>query len=290
MAKLTLGLPKGSLEEATFEILKKAGYAVQSGARSYNLTVDDPEISARLIRPQDMSRYVEKGIVDAGITGKDWVRENGSEVVAVAELNYSKRQLSSVRWVLAVPADSPIQSAKDLQGKRIATELVNVTHAYLAKHGVTAHVEFSHGATEAKAPDLVDAIVDVTETGSTLKAHGLRIVDTVMESITQLIANPRAWQDGWKRQKIENIAMLCHGAIRARLKVGLKMNVPKDALDRVVKMLPALREPTVSPLAGGGWFAIETVLDETVARELEPELKRAGAEGLIEYPLNKVIL
>jgi ATP phosphoribosyltransferase len=285
-----MGLPKGSLQEATFEIMKKAGFTVQASSRSYNLSVDDDEISARLIRPQDMSRYVEKGIVDAGITGMDWVRENGSDVVFVAELNYSKQQLVPVRWVLAVPNDSSIHSAKDLQGKRIATELVNATRAYLADHGVTAHVEFSHGATEAKAPDLVDAIVELTETGSTLKAHNLRIVDTVMESRTQLIANKLAWQDSWTRQKLENIAMLCQGALLGRQKVGLKMNVPQASLERVLDRLPALRRPTVSPLADGGWFAIETVLDETVVRKLIPELKRAGAEGIIEYPLNKVVL
>jgi ATP phosphoribosyltransferase len=237
-----------------------------------------------------MSRYVEKGIVDAGLTGADWVKEAGSEVRVVVSLVYAKQQLTKVKWVLAVPENSTIRSVNDLQNKKVATELVNVTRQYLAERGVVADIEFSHGATEAKAPDLVDAIVELTETGSSLKANKLRIIETVMESTTQFIVNHHAWKDEWKRTKIENLAMLFEGAIIARAKVGLKMNVPSGALDQVLKKLPALRKPTVSTLAEGAGYAIETVLDETVARSITPELKRAGAEGIIEYPLNKVIL
>lgn len=237
-----------------------------------------------------MSRYIEKGIIDAGLTGADWVKEAESDVRVVVSLIYAKQQLTKVKWVLAVPETSAIHTVNDLQGKKIATELVNVTRRYLAERGIVADIEFSHGATEAKAPDLVDAIVELTETGNSLRANKLRIVETIMESSTLLIANHNAWEDEWKRTKIENLAMLFEGAIIAREKVGLKMNVPNGALDQVLKKLPALRKPTISSLSEGAGYAIETVLDETIARKITPELKRAGAEGIIEYPLNKVIL
>jgi ATP phosphoribosyltransferase len=290
MASLILGIPKGSLQEATVEMMKRAGYKVRVPQRSYYPSIDDEELEGRLIRPQDMSRYVEKGIIDAGLTGADWVKENGSDVRVVASLVYAKQQLTKVRWVMAVPEDSPIRKVSDLQGKRIATELVNVTRDYLSERGVTAEIEFSHGATEAKAPHLVDAIVELTETGSSLRANNLRILDTVMESTTLFIANHDSWRDPWKKEKIENLAMLFTGAIIAGEKVGLKMNVPISSLEQVLKKLPALRRPTVSPLAEGAGYAIETVVDESVARRIIPELKRAGAEGIIEYSLNKVIL
>lgn len=290
MASLILGIPKGSLQEATVEMMKRAGYKVRVPQRSYYPSIDDEELEGRLIRPQDMSRYVEKGIIDAGLTGADWVKENGSDVRVVASLVYAKQQLTKVRWVMAVPEDSPIRKVLDLQGKRIATELVNVTRGYLSERGVTAEIEFSHGATEAKAPHLVDAIVELTETGSSLRANNLRILDTVMESTTLFIANHDSWRDPWKKEKIENLAMLFTGAIIAGEKVGLKMNVPNSSLEQVLKKLPALRRPTVSPLAEGAGYAIETVIDESVARRIIPELKRAGAEGIIEYSLNKVIL
>jgi len=289
MNNLNFGLPKGSLQESTIDMMKKAGYSVRVSSRSYYPTIDDDEISLRLIRPQDMSRYVEKGIIDAGLTGADWTKEAGSDVKVVVNLVYAKQQLTKVRWVLAVPEDSTIKTVEDLQGKKIATELVNVTRQYLAERGVVANIEFSHGATEAKAPALVDAIVELTETGSSLRANKLRIIDTIMESATQLIANHEAWKNEWKRTKIENLAMLFEGAIIAREKVGLKMNVQDGALEKVLKNLPALRKPTVSTLAEGAGYAVETMLDETVAREIIPELIRAGAEGIIEYPLNKVI-
>lgn len=290
MSRLVLGIPKGSLQQATCEMMARAGFRVRVSDRSYYPSVDDEELSCRLIRPQDMSRYVEKGIIDAGLTGADWVRENGSDVRVVASLIYAKQQLTRVRWVLAVPEDSPVKRVEDLRGKRIATELVNVTRAFLEDKDVPAEVEFSHGATEAKAPHLVDAIVELTETGTSLRANKLRIIDTVMESTTQFIANHESWQDPWKRQKIENLAMLFTSAIVACEKVGLKMNVPNECLEGVLKKLPALRKPTVSSLAEGAGYAIETVIDESVARRIIPELKRAGAEGIIEYSLNKVIL
>ena len=286
---LVLGLPKGSLQDSTFDLMKKAGYTVHVASRSYFPSIDDSELTARLIRPQDMSRYVEKGLIDAGITGRDWVEENGSDVAVVQELVYAKQSLGPVRWVLAVPNDSPVKKAEDLQGKKIATELVNVTKSFLAKRRVSAEVEFSHGATEVKAPDLVDAIVELTETGSSLRAHNLRIVETVMESTTQLIANKAAWRDPWKRQKMENLAILLEGALIAREKVGLKLNVSKKDLAAVLRILPAMKKPTMSPLAAKGWYALETMVDERMVRELVPRLKRAGAEGIIEYPLNKVI-
>jgi len=287
--KLTLALPAGSLQDSTLDLLRHAGWDVHSPARSYYPSINDPEIECILIRPQEMSRYVEQGALDAGITGRDWVLENGSDVHVVQELVYAKRQLSPVRWVLAVPENSPVKSVEDLQGKRIATELIGGVTAWLEEKGVKAEVEFSWGATEVKAPDLVDAIVDITETGSSLRANKLRIVDTVLESVTQLIANRSAWKDKAKRAKLEALGMMLQGAIVAREKVGLKMNVAKDDLEAVIGKLPAMRRPTVSELAESGWFAIETMIDESVARSLIPELKSLGAEGLIEYPLNKVI-
>ncbi|KPK58257.1 MAG: ATP phosphoribosyltransferase [Planctomycetes bacterium SM23_32] len=290
MNELVLGIPKGSLQETSVRMLFCAGFRVEIGPRSYYPAIDDEELKARLIRPQDMSRFVERGAVDAGLTGADWIAENESDVVVVADLVYAKAQLVPVRWVLAVPQDCPIRTVQDLQGKSISTELVNVTRKFLAERGVEANVEFSHGATETKVPDLVDAIVDLTETGASLAANRLRIVETVMESTTQFIASHEAWADSWKRTKIENLGMLLKGAVLAQSKVGLKMNVPKGALQKVLSLLPALRNPTVNDLADDSGYAVETVLDETVARGLIPRLKRAGAEGIIEYPLNKVVL
>lgn len=287
---LSLGIPKGSLQQSTIDLMARAGYRVEVSSRSYYPAVDDAELSLRLIRPQDMSRFVELGIVDAGLTGADWVAENASDVREVCQLVYAKQLLIPVRWVLAVPKASPIQSVKDLEGKRIATELVNVTKDYLKRSGVKAEVEFSHGATETKAPDLVDAIVEITETGSSLRANNLRIVEDVMESVTVFICNHTAWEDEWKRKKVESIAMLMTGAMIGRTKVGLKMNIAPDKLQGLLARLPALRRPTVSPLSDDAGFAIETILEESVVRDLIPELKRLGAEGIIEYPLNKVIL
>ncbi len=286
---IVLGLPKGSLQDSTFAMMKKAGFPVSAGSRSYIPRVDDPEIEARLIRAQEISRYVEQGVLDAGLTGYDWIQENQSDVHEVANLVYAKQGLRPVRWVLAVPNDSSIQSVKDLQGRRIATEAVGITRQYLERSGVKADVEFSWGATEVKAPDLVDAIVEITETGSSLRANNLRIVETVLESTTRFIANKKAWADPRKRAKIEQIAMLLCGALAAETKVLLKLNVKQDALDRVVALLPALHTPTVNGLAGGGWFSVESVIDEPVVRAIIPQLKAAGAEGIIELPLNKVI-
>jgi ATP phosphoribosyltransferase len=290
MAKLVFGIPKGSLQSSTIDLLQKAGYRVRVSSRSYYPAIDDDEIDARLIRPQDMARFVEKGSLDAGLTGADWVAETESDVEAVTDLVYAKQELVPVRWVVAVHQDSPIQSVEDLDGKRISTELVNVTRKYLAEHGVEAEVEFSHGATETKVPDLVDAIVELTETGASLRANQLRIVDTVMTSTTRLIASHEAWDDDWKRTKVENLGMLLRGAVLSESKVGLKMNVSNGSLQKVLSLLPALRNPTVSSLSDESGHAVETVLEEKVARELIPKLKRAGAEGIIEYPLNKVIL
>lgn len=289
MKVLNFGIPKGSLQDATIAMMKNAGYTVYVNSRSYYPTADDSELSIRLIRPQDMSRYIEKGIVDAGLTGQDWVEEAGSDVRCIEKLVYAKQQLTKVRWVLAVPENSTVQSVTDLQNKRIATELVNVTKNYLKKHSVSAEVEFSHGATEAKAPDLVDAIVELTETGSSLRANKLRIIDTVTESSTVFIANHAAWKDPWKRQKIESLGILFQGAIIARDKVGLKMNIANEGLECLLAKLPALRTPTVSPLANNAGYAVETVLDESIVRNIIPELKLLGAEGIIEYPLNKIV-
>ncbi len=287
--QLRLGLPKGSLQDSTFDLLRKAGYAFSVRERSYFPSTDDDEMRAMLVRAQEMARYVEDGVFDAGITGLDWVSETSADVHVVADLIYSKASMRPVRWVLAVPNDSDIQSVKDLEGKRIATEVVELTRRWLASNGVTADVEFSWGATEVKAPELVDAIVEVTETGSSLRANNLRIVETILESNTQLIANHAAWADPWKRQKIENLALLMEGAIRAEGRVGLKMNVRRDVLSSVVEKLPALRNPTISPLFSDEWVAVETIVEERVVRTLIPELKRLGAEGFIEYPLNKLI-
>ena len=286
---LRLGLPKGSLQESTFALMAKAGWKVSSSSRSYLPRVDDTELELRLIRAQEISRYVEHGFLDAGLTGADWIAENDSDVHVVCEIAYSKQTTNPARWVLAVPNDSPVKSAKDLEGKRIATEVVQLTKRWLKKHGVHAEVEFSWGATEVKAPELVDAIVELTETGSSLKANNLRIVDTLVSSYPQLIANKQSWKDAWKRRKIETLALLLCGALAAEEKVGLKMNLPRAKLAGILKELPALRNPTISPLASEGWVALETIIDEKVVREIIPQLKTAGAEGIIEYPLNKVI-
>lgn len=287
--KLVLGLPKGSLQEATFAMMLKAGFKISVGSRSYMPSVDDKEIDARLIRAQEISRYVEHGMLDAGITGFDWIQENGSDVHEVTSLLYAKQGLRPVRWVVAVHNDSKIQSVKDLQGKRIATEAVGLTKRYLEKHGVQAEVEFSWGATEAKVPELVDAIVELTETGSSLRAANLRIVDVVLESTTRLIANHKAWADPWKRRKVEQIAMLLQGALSAETRVLLKMNAPSGKVQEIGTILPSLHAPTVNALSSAGWVAIESVVEERIVREIIPELKRVGAEGIIELPLNKVI-
>ncbi|MCO5043841.1 MAG: ATP phosphoribosyltransferase [Kiritimatiellae bacterium] len=287
--KIILGIPKGSLQESTFAMMKKAGFSISVGSRSYIPTVDDPEIEARLIRAQEISRYVEQGLLDAGLTGFDWITENQSDVHEVANLVYSKQELRPVRWVLAVPNASSIQSAKDLEGKRIATEAVGLTKQYLARHGVKAEVEFSWGATEVKAPELVDAIVEITETGSSLRANNLRIVDTVLESTTRFIANKKSWADSWKREKIENLALLLRSVLAAESKVLLKLNVNEANLKPVTALLPALHSPTIMPLSGSGWYAVETVVDNSALRTLIPKLKAAGAEGIIELSLNKII-
>lgn len=286
--QLVLGLPKGSLQESTFELMGKAGFPVSVGGRSYYPSTDDPELSLVLFRAQEMARYVDDGVLDAGLTGRDWVEENDADVVEVGELVYAKQRLSPVRWVLAVPEGSPVEGVEDLGGKLIATELVHTTRKWLADQGVEAQVEFSWGATEAKA-NLVDAIVELTETGSSLRANKLRIVETVMESVTVLIANRRAWDDAWKRAKIGSLLMLLQGAIRAREKVCLKLNVSQANVEAVLAIVPALRKPTLSPLSEDGWFALETIVDESTVRRIIPELKSAGAEGIIELPLNKVI-
>jgi len=286
---LRIGLPKGSLQEATFRLLAKAGYHFSVSERSYFPSIDDEEIEAILIRAQEIARYVQEGVFDVGLTGKDWIMECRADVVEVAELTYAKLTMRRVRWVLAVPADSPIQSVRDLQGKRIATELVNMTRDYLERNQVSAEVEFSWGATEVKAPALVDAIVEVTETGSSLRANNLRIIETLLESRTMLIANKKSWSDPAKREKIENFNMMLQGAIRAEGKVGLKMNAPAARLEDLMKELPAMKNPTISPLHGSEWVAVETIIEEQSVRKLIPRLKKAGAQDIIEYPLNKVI-
>jgi ATP phosphoribosyltransferase len=286
---LRFGLPKGSLQEATLEKMAKAGFNIQVSSRSYIPYVDDAEMEVRLIRAQEISRYVDHGYLDCGITGHDWIIENGSNVHEVGEFIFSKATRQPARWVLAVPEDSPIRSPKDLEGRRIATEVVHITQQYLQKHGITAEVEFSWGATEVKAHELVDAIVEITETGSSLKANKLRIVDTLLYSTPRLIANHQAWKNDWKKQKIETLSMLLKGALEAEAKVGLKMNVSQNNLPNLLKCLPALRNPTISSLSHSDWVAVETIIDEHVVRELIPRLKAAGAEGIIEYPLNKVV-
>ncbi|MDO9541881.1 MAG: ATP phosphoribosyltransferase [Kiritimatiellia bacterium] len=287
--KIVIGLPKGSLQEATFYMLKKAGFTVTVGTRSYVPAVDDPEIEARLIRAQEISRYVEQGILDCGITGYDWIVENGSEVIEVADLIYAKQGLRAVRWVVAVPDKSPIKTVKDLAGRRIATEAVGLTRKFLKAEGVNAEVEFSWGATEVKAPDLCDAIVELTETGSSLRANNLRIIATVLESTTKLIANKTAWADRWKHQKISQLTLLLKGALAAETRVLLKMNVAKTKISKILPILPALHAPTVNTLSSEGWVAVESVVEEKVVREIIPKLKAAGAEGIIEIPLNKII-
>lgn len=286
---IMLGLPKGSLEESTRNLLAKAGFRITVSSRSYRPVVDDPDMDCRLVRAQEISRYVEHGFFDCGLTGYDWVVENGSEVVEVCDLVYSRATTKRLRWVVAVPEDSTVRSVADLAGKRIATELVNTTRRFLAERGVEAEVEFSWGATEVKVPDLVDAIVDCTETGSSLRANKLRIVETVLSSNTKLIANKSSWEIPAKRKKIENLALLLRAALEAENKVGLKLNAPKSQVDHLLKTLPALRNPTISPLSSTDWVALETIIDESVVREIIPELKALGAEGIIEYPLNKVV-
>lgn len=287
---LKLGIPKGSLENATIELFRRAGYNLTTSSRSYFPIVDDPEIECMLIRAQEMARYVEDGILDAGITGLDWVQENEAAVHSVCDLVYAKQSFGKVRWVLAVPENSPVTSVKDLEGKIIATELVATTKRYLAENGVKAKVEFSWGATEVKPPELADAIVEVTETGSSLRANKLRIVDTVLESNTQLIANLQSWEDPEKRRKLEDIAMLLEGAIAALGKVGLMLNVRRSDLPAVLQVLPALRRPTISSLSDEEWLAVNTIVDEPVVREIIPRLKEAGAQGIVEYPLNKIVM
>lgn len=286
---LRFGLPKGSLQDATIEKMAKAGYHVSVSSRSYIPYVDDEELEVRLIRAQEISRYVEHGYLDCGITGHDWIQENSSKVHEVGEFLFSKATRQAARWVLAVPESSPVKSVKDLEGKRIATEVVNLTKKYLRQHKVKAEVEFSWGATEVKAHELVDAIVEITETGSSLRANKLRIVDTLLESTPRLIANEQSWTDSWKRKKIETMALLLRGALEAEAKVGLKMNIERANLDKLLKTLPALRNPTISSLSQEGWVAVETIIDERIVREMIPALKAAGAEGIIEYPLNKVV-
>jgi ATP phosphoribosyltransferase len=286
---LRLGLPKGSLQEPTLELFKRAGFNIVVSSRSYRPTVDDDELELRLLRAQEIGRYVDHGFLDCGITGRDWIAENKATVEVLTDLRYSKATSRPTRWVLVVPEDSPVKTVKDLQGKRIATEAVDMTKDYLAKHGVTADVEFSWGATEVKVPELVDAIVDITETGSSLRANKLRIVETLMESYPQFVSSPGAYQDEWKRAKMETLVMLLRGALEARDKVGLKMNVPAAQLDAVVKALPAARSPTVSQLANADWVAVETVIAESIVREIIPRLKSLGAEGIVEYPLNKIV-
>ncbi len=287
--KLKIGLPKGSLQEVTLNLLAKAGFSFSIRERSYFPASDDDELEAILIRAQEIARYVADGVLDVGITGKDWIMENGVDVVEVAELIYSKASFRPVRWVVAVPEQSDIRTVADLNGKRIATEGVNLTKNYLKKHNVKAEVEFSWGATEAKTPELVDAIVEITESGSSLRANKLRIVDTVLESTVRLIANNESYQNTWKREKVQNIALLLQGAIQASGKVGLKMNLQKSDMEKVMQILPAMKRPTISPLAGNEWVALETIIDEKIVREIIPQLKRAGAQDIIEYPLNKVI-
>jgi ATP phosphoribosyltransferase len=284
-----LGLPKGSLEESTKSLFAKAGWKITSSSRSYTPTIDDPELDGRFVRAQEVSRYVEHGFFDCGLTGLDWIKENGSDVVEVCDLIYSKASVQKSRWVLCVPEDSSIQRPEDLAGKRVATELVGTVRRYFAEKKISVEVEFSWGATEVKVPDLVDAIVDITETGSSLRANKLRIVDTLLETNTKFIANKKSWAHPAKRKKIETIALLLRGALEAESKVGLKMNAPKKSLDAIIKTVPALRNPTISPLSNPDWVALETIIDESVAREIIPELKRLGAEGIVEYPLNKVV-
>ena len=286
---LMLGLPKGSLQDATIKLFAKAGFDISVSSRSYRPSIDDEQLDGRFVRAQEVSRYVEHGYFDCGLTGQDWVLENASDVVEVCGLVYSRASNVRSKWIIAVPENSPVQTVKDLEGKRIATEVVNITRQYLKDQGVKAEVEFSWGATEVKVPDLVDAIVDLTETGNSIRANKLRIVDTLLYTNTVLIANKDSWEDPKKREKIENIAMLLQSALEANSKVGLKLNIDKSKLDAVLAALPALRNPTVNRLTDEDWVAIDTILDEKVVREIIPQLKSLGAEGIIEYPLNKVV-
>jgi ATP phosphoribosyltransferase len=290
MSTLRLGIPKGSLQDATVQLFGKAGWRISINPRSYFPGVDDTEINCMLVRAQEMARYVETGALDAGITGRDWVVETGADVAEIGELLYSKQSLAPVRWVLAVPEDGPLQSVKDLEGKVIATEVVNLTKKYLARQGVSARVEFSWGATEVKVPQLADAIVEVTETGSSLRANRLRIVDTVLESRTVFIANHASFADAWKREKISNLVLLLSGAIAAYTKVGIMLNVRKEHLAAVLAALPALKNPTISTLSDPDWIAVNTIVDENIVRTIIPRLKAAGAQGIVEYPLNKIVL
>ena len=289
MKKLKLGFPKGSLQDSTIELFKKAGIKISVSSRSYFPTSNDDELEIMLVRSQEMAKYVQDGVFDAGLTGFDWICESGAKVKEVCELKYAKSGFRPVRWVLAVPNDSKIKSIKDLQGKRIATELLNYTKKYFAKNKVKANIEFSWGATEAKAGKLVDAIVELTETGSSLRANNLRIVEELLTSTTRLIANAAAWKDSWKREKIENLSILLQGALNAEGMVGLKMNMPFKILPEVEKILPALKKPTISNLSDGNWIALEVIIEENVVKKIIPALKRAGAQGIIEYPLNKII-
>jgi ATP phosphoribosyltransferase len=288
--KLRLGIPKGSLQDATIQLFANAGFSIYANGRSYFPTTDDPELECMLIRAQEMARYVEQGVIDAGLTGIDWIVESGRDVIPVCDLVYAKQSRGKVRWVLAVPEESPFLRASDLQGKVIATELVNVTRQYFEKKNLNVQVDFSWGATEVKAPMLADAIVEVTETGSSLKANRLRIIDTVMESNTQFVCNRDVWNDGWKREKVENIALLLTGAISAQGRVGLMLNVEKQNLPAIINVLPALKRPTISQLSDDAWVAVNTILDEVTVRDIIPKLKAAGAQGIVEYPLNKVVM
>lgn len=296
MKELKLGIPKGSLEAATIDLFKKSGWKISGTGRSYLPSIDDSSLRCSLVRAQEMSRYVESGALDAGITGKDWTHENGSDVQVVADMVYSKTSFKPTRWVLAVPQDSPVKKIEDLKGKRVATEMVNFTRSYFSERKIPVEVEFSWGATEAKAAEkLVDAVVEVTETGSTIRAHGLRIVAELLESNPQLIANKKAWQDPWKRQKVEQIGLLLQGALAAENKVGIKMNVAERDLEKIVKLIPSITAPTIATLypsaalQGVKWFSVESVISEDVVRDLIPKLIQNGAVGIIEYPLNKVI-
>jgi ATP phosphoribosyltransferase len=284
-----LGLPKGSLEESTKALFAKAGWKIATSSRSYKPSIDDPELDGRFVRAQEVARYVAHGFFDCGLTGWDWVQENNADVVEVCDLVYSRASTLKSRWVLCVPESSPVKTAADLAGKRVATELVETTRRWFASKNIPAEVEFSWGATEVKVPDLVDAIVDITETGNSIRANKLRIVDTLLETNTKLIANKSSWENPAKRRKIETIALLLRGALEAGSKVGLKMNLPRVALDAVTAKLPALRNPTISPLSNPEWIALETIIDESVVREIIPALKAHGAEGIVEYPLNKVV-
>ena len=288
--KLKLGIPKGSLENATIDLFRRAGFNITTSSRSYFPAIDDPDIECMLIRAQEMARYVDDGVLDAGLTGRDWVLETDATVHTVADLIYAKQSFGKVRWVLAAPENSPFHTVQDLEGKIIATELVSATRRYLKSHGVTAKVEFSWGATEVKPPVLADAIVEVTETGSSLRANKLRIIETVMESNTQLIANVGSWDDPWKRRKLQDIEMLLQSAINALGKVGLMLNVLRADLPGLLSLLPALKKPTISNLSDQDWVAVHTILDETTVRIIIPRLKEAGAQGIVEYPLNKIVM